>query len=232
MSTAKEVIAARYQEQERLVLALYKQDKRGDEMRAALGVSRGTLSNITKRLGIRLRTTWVSTDQIRCRTCFEAKHRDEFYKTTSGHEYSRCKRCCGKRFTTGLNTAPERFFKYKISEIKAAAKRKSVPFTITHLDLAERYAAQRGLCFYTDDTLELRQHTKGGDNFRSVLSVDKVVPSGGYVPGNVVLCTHLANTVKNDLTLAQIAAWLPGWYERIQKFELEDFVDATAKLAG
>lgn len=35
-------------------------------------------------------------------------------------------------------------------------------------------------------------------------SLDRIVPSRGYVPGNIVVVSHRANTIKNNATLAEL----------------------------
>lgn len=44
-------------------------------------------------------------------------------------------------------------------------------------------------------------------------SLDRIVPSLGYVPGNVVVISHRANVMKSDATAAEVrrlADWLAG----------------------
>lgn len=71
---------------------------------------------------------------------------------------------------------------------------------------------QRGLCFYTDRPMGMSLGT--GTDPNSV-SVDRVDASKGYIPGNVVLCLHRVNSVKQDLSLEEMREWTPGWYARV-----------------
>ena len=58
-----------------------------------------------------------------------------------------------------------------------------------------------------------------GKGYRpNALSIDKISPEKGYIKGNVVLCTYKSNTIKTNLTLDEIRAWLPGWHKRILEF--------------
>lgn len=45
------------------------------------------------------------------------------------------------------------------------------------------------------------------------MSLDRIVPSLGYVPGNVAVISHRANRIKSDATadeLRAVADWLDG----------------------
>jgi hypothetical protein len=44
-------------------------------------------------------------------------------------------------------------------------------------------------------------------------SLDRLVPAKGYVPGNVVVISHFANTIKNNASakeVARVAQWMYG----------------------
>lgn len=47
-------------------------------------------------------------------------------------------------------------------------------------------------------------------------TIDRIIPERGYVPGNVVVISHLANRIKNSADAAQLrlmAAWLSSHTE-------------------
>jgi len=46
----------------------------------------------------------------------------------------------------------------------------------------------------------------GDRKFGSSPSIDRVVPSLGYVRGNIVVCSQRANRIKNDATLSELRA--------------------------
>jgi len=51
-------------------------------------------------------------------------------------------------------------------------------------------------------------------------SLDRIIPDLGYVPGNVVVMSHRANTIKNNATLDElrtIAEWLESAQEEVCK---------------
>jgi hypothetical protein len=113
-----------------------------------------------------------------------------------------------------LASSVEAWFKYRYSSFKTTARKSGITFTITREELCGMFEEQKGLCFYTD--VPMRTDTGLGWN-PNALSLDKVVPEKGYIPGNVVLCTRRANTVKSDLTLEEMKLWMPPWYKRLEE---------------
>lgn len=86
----------------------------------------------------------------------------------------------------------------KFSRWKASAKARGVPFTITEVDLDWPKH-----CPYLDVELNYLSDDKA-DN---VASLDKIVPELGYVPGNVMIISNLANRMKSSATKEQILAF-------------------------
>lgn len=89
-----------------------------------------------------------------------------------------------------------------------------MPFTIDYEYALAQYERQGRVCFYTDREMAIKAFNGLSSNS---MSLDKIVPSLGYVPGNVVWCVNKVNTIKNDISLDEIKEWMPGWYERIMK---------------
>lgn len=64
-------------------------------------------------------------------------------------------------------------------------------------------------------------HTKLGSNRDFAPSLDRVVPDRGYVMGNVVVISTLANRIKNSANATQIRAvadWLDRWHDDRREF--------------
>ena len=40
------------------------------------------------------------------------------------------------------------------------------------------------------------------------MTVDRIIPSVGYVKGNVVLCCNIVNKIKTNLSLEQLFGWI------------------------
>jgi len=97
--------------------------------------------------------------------------------------------------------------KYLWKSAKARAKRKKIPFTIT-IEEVEKLIPKTLLCpiLGIDIRIEKKKSSKHS------ITLDRIIPALGYVPGNVVVISHLANTLKSDVTdpdvFRKIAAWL------------------------
>ena len=102
--------------------------------------------------------------------------------------------------------------KHRAARCHSAAKKQFIPFDIDGQYLLDIYNKQSGKCFYTDRNMETGF---GNGANRDSISVDRVIPSRGYVKGNVVLCCRKINAVKNDLSLEEIKNYMPSWFQRI-----------------
>lgn len=64
--------------------------------------------------------------------------------------------------------------------------------------LIELFNAQSGKCYYSNQDLSI---DRGYGKVRpQTASLDRLIPSNGYVEGNVVWCTFFTNTMKGRLT--------------------------------
>jgi DNA-binding CsgD family transcriptional regulator len=165
-----------------------------------------------------------------CRKCGGKKPRDGFPTSIQ----AKTGKPVQHRVCTDCRTADRREYYYQgnwfvrhFHTTRSRCKRSGIVFTLPEGFLEEVFAKQGGKCFYTDEPMV--SNTGKGRKSDHSITIDKVVPEGGYIPGNVVLCSELANRVKSNLSLSQIAAWLPGWFDRIMTFTGEDF--AQVKVA-
>lgn len=63
--------------------------------------------------------------------------------------------------------------------------------------------------------LELtHRNGRGAHPLPSSASLDRIVPERGYVKGNVVVVSYLANTIKNQASLAQLEA-VTAFYRKV-----------------
>ena len=85
------------------------------------------------------------------------------------------------------------------------------PYTITHLDI---YIPDR--CPVLGTPLEIGEGSLGPTS----PSLDKIVPSLGYVPGNIAVISHRANVIKQNATseeLFAVARWLKAEEDRVRR---------------
>lgn len=126
-----------------------------------------------------------------------------------------CMQCIVDRQKKHNRSTVEIFLRYCYSNIKTRAKKEGVIFDLQNDKnyLLKLFRKQKGKCFYTDQLL-----TWDGNDRKTAISVDKIIPNKGYIKDNIVLCTRRINTVKNDLSLEEIEKWMPTWFKRIRKF--------------
>lgn len=201
------------------------------------GVDPGTIRYHLKKMGLLSPLCHKSIEKIndvnaRCSKCGEIKDISEFQYQLKGQRYeckiSYCNRCRKKQLYSSVNSDIEKFLQYRLTRIKWTCKAKNIPISVDIQYVKSLYKKQKGLCFYTGYKLDWGLGS-GYKNKRQ-LSFDRIVPNLGYIPENVVLCTHQANTVKSNLTLNEMGQWLPSWYKKIKKLsEFKMLKEASKK---
>lgn len=126
-----------------------------------------------------------------------------------------CKECRRKEYKA-KRFGREIPWKDRLTKIKTRANQKGIECTIDAEYLEWVWNLQKGRCVYTQDRM-LTEY--GLRNHPQVVSVDRINPASGYVPGNVVLCTARANSIKQDMTPREFKFWMPVWYLRLKLFE-------------
>lgn len=102
--------------------------------------------------------------------------------------------------------------RYHVQEkISTWRKASNVASDLTVDYLVDLYNQQSGLCYYSGESMVFGW-IDGKVNHNS-LSLDRLDPSKGYIQGNVVWCTYLINTMKQNLTEHQ-------FYKTINKIYL------------
>jgi hypothetical protein len=159
----------------------------------------------------------LSPGLFQCKSCGEAKSNSDFSLVKSiadGRRLSTCKACNARKAQDRLKD-PIKYWGDRQKRIISRTKGLTPKTNLTTNYLYSAWVSQAGKCFYTDEVIEI---TLGEGLKRNSPSVDRLIPELGYVEGNVVICTHKANSVKQDLCLNEVEAWLPGWYARIMRY--------------
>jgi hypothetical protein len=153
-----------------------------------------------------------------CSRCGDEKHPDLFPKPRFNgsklSEVSFCRACLSGRDASNRKGTMDRYLLGRFWSLKGRAAKNSTIFSLEEGDLHKVFEKQRGLCFYTQEKMEIPE-SRVGSGMRRAVSVDRVIPSKGYTRKNIVLCTYKANAVKQNLTLDEMYAWLPGWYWKL-----------------
>ncbi len=158
----------------------------------------------------RLATLSEKGDTKPCSKCKTSKPLTEFacsfLARNQKHVYSSaCKDCENARhraFSTEQRL---------LTAAKHRARRDNLPLTIT---LADIVVPERCPVFHT-------RLVRGGrfteDPNEDAATLDKIVPSLGYVPGNIAVISHRANRVKSCATLSELrklADWIRSRSEK------------------
>jgi predicted transcriptional regulator len=176
----------------------------------------------------------MSDSEAKCRVCQNILPLSEFiyFKNNTKYKFDVCSssKCRNKTYYNKRRINFERAVKkdidillhYKYIGLKNKSKRDNIIFNISELEFKSQFYSQNEKCFYTDEKMKIefsaQSHKNGAD--RETLSIDKIIPSEGYVLGNVVFCCNKINFVKRDLSLAEIKQYLaPFFYERIVNFK-------------
>jgi DNA-binding CsgD family transcriptional regulator len=194
------------------------------EIARTLGIHHRTVSYHLKKSG--REQNWanqpidmLSDSKARCRKCGDIRSIDEFQFGRKGQKYeyrfSYCNKCRKKQAYLNLNSGIDKFLIDKYHRLVNRGKKLDIICTVSCEEFIAQYHKQEGKCFYTDEEMVCEV---GAGKHRNSLSVDKIVPTKGYVVGNFVFATNKINTCKSDLTLDEIKRWMPEWYARIEKF--------------
>lgn len=92
----------------------------------------------------------------------------------------------------------------------ADARRRSIPWNLSIENLRAQWDAQGGRCQYSGVLLTNRPGP-------TCMSLDRVDSGKGYVTGNVVFCTRVANLMKRDLTVEEFFATVQQLYTHMKK---------------
>jgi transposase-like protein len=129
-----------------------------------------------------------------CTICHQVKPVDVFHRGV-------CNMCNAALERKRVGSSPQALLRTKWNAARSRAARKKVPFTITYEDVCELWDHQQGRCHYTQKEMTSTR------NQGHTVSLDRIVPSAGYVPGNVVLCCSTVNTMKHIHTTEEFYEW-------------------------
>ena len=135
-----------------------------------------------------------------CDMCHELKPFPEFYKQKGGKRFSTIRNCkeCHKRYQreqrvrNNSSDVEYHSIRENLNGARKRAKKYGYPFDIVIEDL---------MPFPTHCEIFDIELTYGENNKHSGASLDKVIPSLGYVKGNVKIISSRANNMKGDSTL-------------------------------
>ena len=92
-----------------------------------------------------------------------------------------------------------RIISVRFSSCRSRSEKMGWKFEIDREFLLELFHKQKGICAYTG--IKMTTNLVGKNIFK--VSVDRIDSSKGYIKGNIVLCCHIINIMKQDLKKQQ-----------------------------
>ena len=142
----------------------------------------------------------------RCRPCRIArtkKYHDAYYAIPSRKEQ---KLQASRIRQRKMIRSRETLCRVMIGKFRCSSRRKGIPFDLNAEDILAVFPANE-ICPALGVPFEYGSHLKAP-------SLDRVVPSLGYVKGNVAVISCRANTIKQDATAAEIRA-VADWLDKV-----------------
>ena len=212
------------------ILEEYKTTQNLAQIARNLSLTRSQMGYYAKKLSLKgikeSNIIWVDDVTVQCSKCSKHVLFSELDvlrpNSDKPQRLSYCRQCRTKQIINNTNSSLEAYFRNRIRTIRARSKFNGLEHNIDVNDLVELYSLQKGKCFYTDEILVVPKDGKldTSKSTRHSLSLDKIIPSKGYIKGNIVLCTKRANTIKGDLSPDEMKKWLPVWRKRLLKHGL------------
>lgn len=99
-------------------------------------------------------------------------------------------------------------YKWRLKKLLAAAKNrataKNVDFNLTHEFLISLWENQNGKCAITHRQLDLQSYGSKGQVNPNAPSIDRIIPSKGYVIDNVRLVIYHINVAMSDFGIDEL----------------------------
>lgn len=149
----------------------------------------------------------------RCSDCGEHKPVTEYYKRTDYDQYvAKCKPCYQIYTKENYLSRTKNVDKANLSRYHGAkrrAKYKGIEFTIPFEEIV-----WPSHCPVLGVLLDYSLGDKGSGSCKVSPSLDRIIPSKGYVSGNVIVVSSFVNTVKNCATVDQLKK-VAAFYEQL-----------------
>lgn len=105
----------------------------------------------------------------------------------------------------------------RVTEAKQNNRRTTREFTIDADYMYELWIQQKGICYLTGFTLLVQKQSP------YALSIDKIIPSLGYVKGNVKWCCWMANRAKGDLSMQELLVLCNAIQEKCRDYPAMEY---------
>ncbi len=103
------------------------------------------------------------------------------------------------KYKESLSNNISHYMNIRYSRLKARCKTRGLIFSLTKKDLYNLWILQNGKCYYTNLPMIGSGYVNNFQAWDSP-SVDRLIPSRGYIKGNIVWCISAVNAFKSTLT--------------------------------
>jgi hypothetical protein len=147
--------------------------------------------NLEKFLRIKKNKILTKIDLKICKNCHLIQNIKTF-NPSNGNSNPYCKICTGqnakkyrkKRTISRQNRQEKEFFSEMIVNLKSKAKVKNIPFNLDKNFIINLFNEQKGLCALTNIPMNFQLSSIIVRN-RFLASLDRIIPSLGYIKGNI-----------------------------------------------
>ncbi len=190
------------------IAKLHSDGLRNFQIVKSLSCSRTTVTKNLHRLGLVPNGDISAT---RKRKDFPDRQCPACLKVLKSFDFSRTGKRCHKCYHTlrKTNSSIREALVDRVGRLRCSCRRRGWSFDLTPDCVISMLDKQSGKCFYTDVPI-----------FGSDMTIDRIIPSLGYVTSNIVLCTRRSNVMKSDATLDEMKLWMPDWHRRIKNEQL------------
>lgn len=144
-----------------------------------------------------------------CKICNIWKSLSSYNKCSSTYDMLHyiCRECASKENKKEYSSSGKILTFTKLyNKCKYDANLRDIIFLLKEEDITAQYKKQKGVCFYTGETLSW---TKGDNN---KISIDRIDSTLGYEVGNIVLCCARVNIMKGNLPQEQFKKYISEIY--------------------
>lgn len=158
-----------------------------------------------------------------CKGCSKFRSLEDFYVRADKKSFiERCKECSASKAQKDKNFG-RHFFSLSLSSAKKRAAAKGLPFDLDSEYLNQIFPRNRKCPLLG---IEMTPGVRG-NNF-SAPSLDKIIPSKGYVKGNVWYISMRANMIKMDHKLEDMLEAVIAIYSKLKELGLQSEIDLDA----
>ena len=145
-----------------------------------------------------------------CRLCNKEKNIDSFYlRLDTNTHRTECRSCqSGKRTEKARKIGSNEHIRVLLRDARHRAKKRNITFSLTIEDIKKIVIKK---CPILGMKLKI-----GMDNWQNSPSLDRIDNDKGYIKENVIMVSHMANSIKNQATPDQIQK-VATFYKKLYK---------------